>query len=214
MAKNKLSRQQQKHIDRTKMRLQRIAEYADMITEDKITTLVQRNSISAEADGYSSGSGLKEYSAGSKNSGSTTENTVLQRQYQKYDPLDAAAKHIDKLITAADVCLRIALNTYDDLFRQETEARGRQTGNFCLVCHKLPAEKAGYCKRDYDRWSDYGRPDRLRWELWVNEEKTDDGILMVSSCPPPGPNHSARRGPWSREWAAQPVETYSQPMTQ
>ena len=194
MAAGKLSRTARKRLDRINDHLESGSLGINKITTEVLEDLVGRAAISSTPDGYSSSTRLGDGGRGSSDT-TSTEATVLAREKPIRDELSKRVKHIESLITFIDVAqAEIHLNI-GEIYRVEEEKKKRVVSTPCLICDAT-AEKAGYCKADYDNWDNYGRPDRLRWEMYKKDTTSIDGVLMVPECPPPSAGRTARRGPY------------------
>lgn len=198
----KMSRSSRRRVDNMMQRLENISLNLDKISQDTVEDLITRAAISSVPDGFGSNSRLGDGSRGSSDI-TPTEASVFARERPPKDELNQRVKHIEKLMTFLDVAAGEIQSNIGEIYRVEEEKKQRAVSTPCLICDVNPAEKAGYCKPDYDKWFDYGSPDRLRWEMFCKQTRTLDDILFVPECPPPGARKTARRGPWRKKSADQ-----------
>lgn len=191
----KLSKSSRRRVDNMVEHLEQGSLNLNKISQDTLEDLVGRAAISSVPDGYSGNTRLGDGSRGTTEI-TPTEATVFARENPIRDELTQRVKHIEQLILFIDVAAREIQSNITEIFRVEEEKKQRIISTPCLVCKINTAEKAGYCRPCYQNWYEYGCPDRLKWELYKNQTKNIDGLIVVEECPKPRVGKSARLGPW------------------
>lgn len=199
----RLSRGQQKRIHYIMSTLESVTYLASKVDEDTITDLVQRAAIPSRADGLPSNTRLGERGSNSGSETSSTEGAVFARnpefdnqpQRSQQDPIQRQLHKVEKWVGDAEASLKAIVASIEYTGAKLEEKRQRPTSVPCPICHELPVEKGGYCSPDYYKFVDYGRPDRLLWEMYQRQDRDATGALRVPDCPPPTKGNTARRGP-------------------
>lgn len=199
MAAGKISRSTRNRIDSILEQLDHIATNAGRLTEDSITELIKRASISSAVDGFGPGGSLDGGSRGNSSSDGIsrpTESAALQEP--RLDPVKAEAKRIQNWIWEADRDLADAVQSMKYINLKVEEEYGKPIESSpCLTC-PAAAEKRGMCNSCYTDWYRHGRPDQPRWVLFKTQARNSDNppAVLVLECPPPSTGNSATRGPW------------------
>ena len=195
----KLSRRAQNRIKSNIALLEEINTLADSISETAITDLVRRDAIGIGHDSLPANS-MPEFSGGGGFGGSSTESAALHGLTpshlalpDNWDERDAKAVSADKVrvkLNFIEQCLRTARNALKDASGEieylniKTETiKGRNMSTPCDVCQVLPAQKAGWCLKDFNAWHEDGRPDRTIWVMWKRGDRNSEGLLLVPNKP-------------------------------
>jgi len=198
----KLSRRAQQRVKTDIALLEEINTLADSISEAAITDLVRRDAIGIGQDSLPANS-MPEFSSGGGFGGSSTESAALKglpgekstagtddwnardAKAANADTVRVKLKFIEKCLMDARNALKNAAGEIEYLNIKTEEAKGRNFSTPCDVCGVLPAQKAGWCMKDFDAWDLDGRPDRTIWVLWKRGDKNSEGLLLVPNKPKP-----------------------------
>lgn len=204
MQQSRLSRGAQKRVEYISSGLDTALFLIGKLDEDTITEIVRRASIPSRPDGLPRSTALGEKGSGGDPFTSSTEGAAFarnpdwneqgERPRPHRDPIQRLSENLERGVGDVVNTLRNLVGKIEVMDLQEAKHKERPTTSPCAVC-EASAEKAGYCRPHYDNWCDYGKPDRLVWEMWKRQDMEGD-VLRVPECPKPSSGNKARRGPW------------------
>ena len=155
-------------------------------SEEEITDLVRRDSISVDPTGVSRSGDAMGFRGGGGHS-SPVEQAVLARDSGKTlrDPFRKEFAKIERAILLAEQQLTDAVGRLMVLQSGEEKKRKRASSTPCEICTILPAIRSAMCLGCYGDWLDAGRPDRARWKAFKLQSASREGITLVTDQPPP-----------------------------
>jgi hypothetical protein len=186
MTEKKLSRRAQQRIKRITDSLDSISKLYNLIKLDEVNELVRRSEIPISSS-YGGGSFVFARSGTKYHTTSSVEAAVIASMdgRSKRDPLADAVRQLEGFIFDAEVALKKVHSTISLINHPVEKIREKKTSTPCEICLILPVMKTAMCETCYSEWLENGSPDRGRWKAYKLATLNSEGIILVTTPPPP-----------------------------